>query len=1370
MVGFQPGVTEGAKAELLSSVGAREVRRIGNGVHVVSAGEARELRVIQILRANRIVRYAELDVEHRASGGAIPNDANFGNQWGLLNTGQTADGYTGVAGADVKAAPAWSVTTGTNSVVVAVLDSGTQYTHPDLFTNMWSNPGGVGGCPAGTHGYNVLAASCDPMDDEIFFGGHGTHVSGIIGATGNNAAGVSGVNWTTSIMAVKWISSATTGFTSDLITGMDWVIQAKNAGVNVRIVNDSATWPTDTFSQALSDEIDLLGGNDILFVGASGNGGSNLETTPVYPCSYKRPTQICVAGLFMDGSLWVAANYGANTVNLGAPGAPVYSTLRLSNYGYILGGSMAAAMVSGAAALILSNGYQSVSNLRATILASVDQQPSLVGTTTTGGMLDICKALPACVNASTAVPSLLSAPVVTGHPQFGSVVGASTGRWSGLPTSYTYQWSRCNASGQNCVVIPGATNPTYGSFAAADVGSTLAVTVTASNTSGSVSAASSPSAVVTNPPTAFAIASTILDASQIGGSVQWQATPAQAVNYVEFYIDGVLQQSYLTSPYIYNQANTGLLDTSTLAAGSHVLGLRALASDNETFGYYGATVTISSAPVNTALPSISGVPAVGNTLTVSNGTWNNNPTSFAYQWRRCDASGNNCTNISGATSASYVVSSADSNLTLRTVVTATNSFGSSSATSGVVSISVPAITTSSLPVGAIGAAYSSQLAALGGIPPYIWSLASGALPGGLSLSSSGLISGNPTASGTFNFTIKVTDTASQIATKALSITINSSGGGSISLVQSNAIEGTAVGSVTAAFTSNNTAGDLIVAFVRMSSTSQTVSVTDDAGNVYADAVTQGQSTDGHQIHIWYARNIKAGANSVTATFSSTNNHPFLAIYEYAGLSTTAPLDKTAAAQGSSSAVSVGPTATTASANELIFVGAGFPNAWVGTVTSGSSYTLQQQDTGTSRATTETSVVSSPGSYTGSFSLSASANWSAVIATFSAAAAVVPPTVTTSSLPSGTVGSSYIATLTASGGVTPYAWSISAGALPAGLSLSSSSGAISGTPTTAGTNSFTVQVKDANNQTGTASLSIAVNSPALAVTTSSLPAGTVGSAYSATLAASGGTAPYTWSITTGSLPAGLTLAPASGLISGTPTTAGTSGFTVQVKDANNQTATASLSIAVNAVSSIALVQSKATEGSAVSSVSAAFPSANTAGNLIVAVVRMSTATQTVTLSDTRGNAYTNAVSQTQSADGHQIYIFYAKNSKSGSNTIKATFSGTNNHPWIAIYEYKGLSTASPLDTTAKAQGSGAAPATGASTTTVSANELIVAASGYPNALSGTVTAGSGYTLQLQDTATSRAATETQIVSATGSYNGTFSVSTTATWSAVLATFK
>lgn len=193
---------------------------------------------------------------------------------------------------------------------------------------------------------------------------------------------------------------------------------------------------------------------------------------------------------------------------------------------------------------------------------------------------------------------------------------------------------------------------------------------------------------------------------------------------------------------------------------------------------------------------------------------------------------------------------------------------------------------------------------------------------------------------------------------------------------------------------------------------------------------------------------------------------------------------------------------------------------------------------------------------------------------SVAAAGGSPTISTSSLPGGTAGTAYSATVQATGGTTPYTWSVSSGSLPTGLTLTASSGAISGTPTASGTSSFTVKVVDANSNAATKQLSITISTSGpqpLAITTSALPQGSTSTAYSANLQASGGTPPYTWSVASGSLPGGLSLAGSSGVISGTPSAAGSSSFTIQVKDSASTPATAQKALTLTVVTGVALDQ-------------------------------------------------------------------------------------------------------------------------------------------------------------------------------------------------------
>ncbi len=347
---------------------------------------------------------------------AVPNDPFFGQLWGLQNTGQLIQGTLGVAGADISAVTAWDLTTGSRASVVAVVDTGVDYTHPDLAANIWSAPSSfnvtIGGvtitCAAGTHGFNAIINSCDPGDDHF----HGTHVSGTVGALGNNALGVAGVNWVASIMGAKFLDASGSGAISAAINAVEFTIQAKAifaAQANVRVLSNS--WgcpPGQCFSQALLDEINRANANDILFVAAAGNNNNNNDVSPTYPGSYSAPNVVAVAATDNRDQRASFSSYGAKSVHLGAPGVNIYSTtptvttnamLSLGvhvDYDYLSGTSMATPHVSGAAALVLSRCNLNTAQLKSTLLNNVDPIPALSGITVTGGRLNVDKAIRSC--------------------------------------------------------------------------------------------------------------------------------------------------------------------------------------------------------------------------------------------------------------------------------------------------------------------------------------------------------------------------------------------------------------------------------------------------------------------------------------------------------------------------------------------------------------------------------------------------------------------------------------------------------------------------------------------------------------------------------------------------------------------------------------------------------------------------------------------------------------------------------------------------------------------------------------------------------------------------------------------------------------
>ena len=321
----------------------------------------------------------------------FPKDPLFGEQWALANSGQRG----GKEGADINATNAWAITTGSEEVVIAVLDSGVDYRHEDLAPNMWKRPASVapyGDAELGSvddeEGFNAIDNAADPMDDN----GHGTHCAGIIGAEGGNNIGITGVNWHVRIMPLKFMNAGGFGTTKDAIEAINYVIDRKKAGVNVRII--SASWGSTQKSRALGDAIRAAYENDILFVAAAGNATTNNDRSPHYPSSYDVPNVISVAALDRNDQLASFSNYGFKSVAIAAPGKDILSTWLGNSYEEKSGTSMATPVVSGVAALIVAaNPRISVDQLRKRLLASVDPLPALKGKIVTGGRVNAAKAL-----------------------------------------------------------------------------------------------------------------------------------------------------------------------------------------------------------------------------------------------------------------------------------------------------------------------------------------------------------------------------------------------------------------------------------------------------------------------------------------------------------------------------------------------------------------------------------------------------------------------------------------------------------------------------------------------------------------------------------------------------------------------------------------------------------------------------------------------------------------------------------------------------------------------------------------------------------------------------------------------------------------
>lgn len=355
------------------------------------------LRGIRRFSIDRDVAFCQPNYLYYANQ-SVPNDVYFPYLWGLDNSAQ----QDGTADADIDAPEAWDLTQGSRGVVVAVIDSGVDYGHPDLAANIWRNPfetaNGLdddgNGYVDDLHGWDAADDDAAPLDEN----GHGTHVAGTIGAVGNNSLGVVGVNWQVSIIPMRFLDADGSGTTADAIECVDYVNDMRDRGVNVIATNNSWGGPGEA-DQALRDAISRANARDILFIAAAGNAGSNNDRFPDYPASFDLPNVISVAASDRNDRIADFSNYGAQQVDLAAPGVEILSTVpRFLDpdlpYDVFSGTSMAAPYVTGAAALLKAhNGALTAAQIKTRLLETGDSLTDLQGRTVTGRRLNVHQAL-----------------------------------------------------------------------------------------------------------------------------------------------------------------------------------------------------------------------------------------------------------------------------------------------------------------------------------------------------------------------------------------------------------------------------------------------------------------------------------------------------------------------------------------------------------------------------------------------------------------------------------------------------------------------------------------------------------------------------------------------------------------------------------------------------------------------------------------------------------------------------------------------------------------------------------------------------------------------------------------------------------------
>ncbi len=398
---FADGVSEAAQDAFIASQDATLQKRLPIVRGAVVELDTSHNDVLQV--AADWVQYPEVSYAEPnfvlTVDQTFPDDPSWPSLWGMHNTGQSG----GTVDADVDAPEAWDLHTGSADVVVAVIDTGIDYDHPDLADNMWTN---LGECPGGVctangidddgngyvddfHGIDTAFNDSDPFDGQ----GHGTHVAGTIGAVGNNGIGVAGINWDVQLMALKFLNDSGSGATSDAIEALDYMVRMRR-DYDVNVVASNNSWSGGGYSQALVDAIQAGVDEGILFVAAAGNDGQNNDAVPSYPSSYGLEGIISVAATDRFDQLAYFSNYGAQHVDLSAPGVSILSTTPGGNYSTLNGTSMATPHVTGAVALLASAAPGAgVMELKDAILNSVEPLPALQGKTLTEGRLNVARAL-----------------------------------------------------------------------------------------------------------------------------------------------------------------------------------------------------------------------------------------------------------------------------------------------------------------------------------------------------------------------------------------------------------------------------------------------------------------------------------------------------------------------------------------------------------------------------------------------------------------------------------------------------------------------------------------------------------------------------------------------------------------------------------------------------------------------------------------------------------------------------------------------------------------------------------------------------------------------------------------------------------------
>ena len=436
------------KAALHSLMGLSKKKNLGIAKAELSKRDGtKDFNLDFLLRAKEYGLIEYIEPNYRVKIDSISNDPYADALWGLNNTGQ--NGAT--ANVDIDAPEAWSMQAAKSEVVVGIVDTGVDYNHPDLVDNIWHNEGEIpnngidddmNGVVDDYYGFNALNDNGDPFDNNE----HGTHVSGTIAAIAGNGKGVAGVANNVKIMALKFLDADGFGASSDAVEAIEYAINAKLSGVNIRVLNNS--WAGESFSKTLYNTVQDAAKNGILFVASAGNSKNNNDYEASYPANFAisipdygvtgLSNVVSVAAITNTGYLASFSNYGANAVHVTAPGVSILSTIPGNKYAYFNGTSMAAPHVSGVAAMLFGKkASYSPSNVRSILISSSKHLKNLEGLVKSEGVISASAALGLNANEAPVIKTISTQTLYKNGPSKTIAISASDSNGDALTYSAT---------------------------------------------------------------------------------------------------------------------------------------------------------------------------------------------------------------------------------------------------------------------------------------------------------------------------------------------------------------------------------------------------------------------------------------------------------------------------------------------------------------------------------------------------------------------------------------------------------------------------------------------------------------------------------------------------------------------------------------------------------------------------------------------------------------------------------------------------------------------------------------------------------------------------------------------------------------------